>query len=167
MKLDENMKSTDELAERVSQLKKEIKAGALFIYDPGSGKVIAGDSIASVHPNEDGAIQIDLAPDWWMAFHGFNGGIGACTPANVCEVDGDNPEIRARVELMRELVAARQITILDPTSGYLIPSEWIEDVSANGPAIQLTLDRMWHGEREDCLRDSAEDDDFSTAETEE
>lgn len=161
------MKTKEELAGRVSQMEKEIKAGTLFVYDPASGKVIAGDSIASVHLNKDGAVQIDLALDWWTAAPWFNAGICACNPANAYEDDGDDPAVRARVEQMRELVAAGQIEILDPTSGYLIPSDLVEDISANGQAIQLTLARMWHGEREDCLRDNADDDDDHDTEQEE
>ena len=161
------MKTQEILTGRVSQLEQEIKAGTLFVCDPASGKVIAGDSIASVGPNKDGGIQIELAQDWWTAAPWFNAGVCACNPANAYMDDGDDPDVCARVEMMRGLVAAGQITILDPTSGFVIPSDLIEDVSANGRAIQLTLDRMWHGERNDCLRDNADDDSLLTDETEE
>ena len=158
-KMEQNMPRKNRFANQASLVERAIRAGILFVYDPASGKIIAGNSIASVHPTKGGGIQIDLAENWWTEFPRFMGGIGACNPANACEDDGDDHDVRERVAQMRELAAAGQIEILDPTSGFVIPSDLIEDISANGQAVQLTLDRMWHDYRQERLRCSVDTDD--------
>lgn len=142
----------------MSQIQQEIKAGTLFVFDRATGKVITGKLIANVHLNKDNAIQLDLDKDWWTKISRFKGGLGSCAPADVFENDGDDPDVIARVARIREIVKAGRIEILDPTSELLIPSELIEDISANGPAIQLTLDPGWYECREDYLHDNADDD---------
>ena len=143
--------NTKELAALASLIENEMRSGSMFVYDYASGDILPGSAIATARLINGSVIQLDFDREWHTRLQAHRSQPTTRKPWSVLDVDGDHPDVRERVLLMRSVVQASQIEILDPASGFAITPDLIANVSANGHDIQITLYPIWHARRRNAL----------------